>query len=284
MTLTVGDLHLDKKHTATYGDVSIWDNASLETLKALIKEHNPDRVILLGDIFDTAKPPALIYAKFLDAIRYIPKVVILSGNHDLPMLKQETAFAELATVPNIHLVQPNSYMLMDKYEVAIGWCDTQDDFAAVMNDLLDRDDLDYIYVHAGRADWGNDNDNVVTDDMVKRAREVNTTIISGHEHIGYVSDHHIILGSVVPHTIGELGDRYYMLNKDVIKLPEDNRIVITREEPIDIDPDKVYAVRPKKEITVDDIEMAEKDLTIDILEDFWREATKEGFTEELLND
>jgi metallophosphoesterase superfamily enzyme len=64
MTLVLGDLHLDKKHNATYGDVSIWDNASLIKLKELIQEHSPDRIILLGDIFDTAKPPALVYAKF----------------------------------------------------------------------------------------------------------------------------------------------------------------------------------------------------------------------------
>jgi hypothetical protein len=125
---------------------------------------------------------------------------------------------------------------------------------------------------------------VVTDDLAKAAAAANITIISGHEHLGYVSDHHIILGSVVPHTVGELGNRYYMLNTDVLKLPEDSRIVITREEPIDIDPDKVYAVRPKKEITVEDLVMEEKDLTIDILEDFWKEAEKEGFNEELLND
>jgi DNA repair exonuclease SbcCD nuclease subunit len=281
-TLVLGDLHLDKKHNVSYGDASIWDNKSLDILTSLIAEHDVTELILLGDIFDTAKPPSLVFAKFVATIIDVETVFILAGNHDLPMVKQETAFAELDKLPNVLLIQPNNLYFKDDW-VGIGWHDTQEDFEFTMHKVIGTD-AKTIYVHASRADWGNKNDNVVTKDILDEAKKHGHHIVSGHEHTGFIGKGHTILGSVVPHTIGELGDRYYMLNGETIKLPEITDIVITREEPTVIEDDVVYAVRPKKEITLDDISMEEKDLTVDVLADFWNEAEKAGFTKELLND
>ncbi len=278
-TLVIGDLHIGKKHKVTYGDPKLWDEASLIILNQLLIEHTPEKLVLLGDVFDTDKPSALEFAEFVTTVVKVPEVYILSGNHDIAMVKKPIAFAELGELFNV--TKPNEIDIVND-DIFIGWHDTQEKFDASVKLALDSDPK-YLYVHASRNNWGNENDNVITDEHLAMAKDKGTIIVSGHEHTSMVSSNFIFLGSVVPHTISELGPRYVMVDRELREISYPY-IEILREEPEVIDPSKVYAIRPKKEITVEDIVMEEKDLTIDILEDFWQEAEKRGFTKELLND
>ena len=45
------------------------------------------------------------------------------------------------------------------------------------------------------------------------------------------------------------------------------KLVLTREEPINIDPTKVYYVKTNKEVTIDDLKLEEKDLSISFSSD-----------------
>jgi hypothetical protein len=203
------------------------------------------------------------------------------------MLKEDIDFSELAEIDNITVVEPNSnsVMFVNKFGasfIGVGWCDTQSEYEDQMQEAIDASEAgDVIVTHANRVSWDNQNDNSFTDEMYEQLKEKDILVLSGHEHKSRITDRFIHLGSVVPHTIAEIGPRYYWLN-GLSDLDYGDDLILTREEPDIIDPDKVYYIKPKKEVTLDDLKMEEKDLTIDILEDFKAQAIEAGFDEELL--
>jgi DNA repair exonuclease SbcCD nuclease subunit len=284
--LVVGDLHIGKRHKATYGDATVWDERSLDILSDLIDKEKPTRLILAGDVFDTSKPTSLDFAKLVAVLTKVLDVYIIAGNHDLSMIKEDTAFSKLSALSNITIVEPNdsSVMFVDKHGVSylgVGWCSTQTIYEEVMHSTIDAAQVgDIIITHANRVSWQNDNDNSFTDELYERCKEIECLVLSGHEHKSSQTAHFIHLGSVVPHTIAEVGERYYWCD-GLHKIDIGDDIILSRDEPDVIDPDKVYYIRPKKEVTVEDLAMEQKDLTIDILEDFIGQAKEAGFEEEI---
>ena len=293
--LTVGDLHLDKKHKVTYGDPDLWNNRPLDLLVRIIRDESPDVLFLAGDIFDTSRPPALDYSRFIASIAVLDNVFILSGNHDLSMVKEDIAFENLQALPNVTLVEPNTILkevFGDIFSyIGVGWCDTQDKYEEVMTEALNTAVAgDIIVTHANRVKWDNDNDNSFTDAMYELARKNDVLVLSGHEHKHRQSPHFVHLGSICPQTIAELGPKFYhssidgLVEIDHRVTDEDGNgdVILTREDPLLPDEDKCYYVKTTKEITVEDLTMEQKDLTIDILEDFRAEAIKEGFDEKFI--
>lgn len=285
-SIILGDLHHGRKHNATYGDASIWDYKSLNLLKALLIKHNPDQVILSGDVFDNSKPSSLAYSELVSVLVRIPSVWIIAGNHDISKVEESIAFDNIGALDNVNLVRHSSlnHSADHKFNF-IGWQPTQSHYDKAMKFTIEEAmEGTTIVTHCSRVDFGNENDNICTDEHIKLAKAKDIKIISGHEHKSSIGSTFSHIGSVVPHTIAEVGVRYYWLDGKFIELEDDGQLVLTREEPINIDPTKVYYVKTNKEVTIDDLKLEEKDLSIDILEDFWKEATKAGFSKELLND
>lgn len=283
-TLILGDLHHGRKHNCTYGDSKVWDYKSLNILKDLIEQHEPERLILCGDIFDNSKPTALAFSELIVAIAYVRRVIIIAGNHDISKIQEPIAFNTLGDLPNISIVRYGSFAITDDYTF-VGWQPTNTEYIRTLTEVINQTKKNSIIItHASRLDFGNEMDNIVTDDILALAAAKNILIVSGHEHLSSISKNFIHLGSVVPHAISEVGSRYYMLDKELFRIEDDNEIILTRTEPDYIDPNKVYYVKSGKEVTTEDLKLETKDFNIDIVDSFWKEANKLGFTEELLND
>jgi DNA repair exonuclease SbcCD nuclease subunit len=282
--IILGDLHHGRRHKVTYGDPAIWDYKSISILNRLINKHNPDRLVLAGDIFDTSKPTALAYSELAGVIARIPEVIIIAGNHDISRVNEDIAFNNLAAFDNVKLVGIGEYDKFDYNLIAVGWQQTQQFFKDVMTDILTENQNKVIVTHCSRLDFGNENDNILTDELIALAKDNGNVIVSGHEHKAALRGTFNHLGSVVPHSIAEVGTRYYWLNGKFLELPDDGDIILTREEPITINSEKCYYVKPGKEITTEDLLLEEKDLSIDIVSDFWEKAQEAGFKKELLND
>ena len=278
-TLLIGDIHHGRKHNCTYGDCAIWDNKSLKILDQLLNKHEPDRLILAGDVFDSSKPSALAYAELCEVIFQCPNVWIIAGNHDISKVDEKIAFDLIPAFVVAH----DTTKIVDDIGM-IGWHATQGLFNEAMNRML-REDINILVTHCSRVDFGsNEMDNICTDEHIKLAKENGIVIISGHEHKSSLGNNFVHLGSVVPHTIAELGPRYYWLDGEFLKIPVAEDIVLTREEPLNIDPDKCYYIKTGKEVTTEDLKLESKDLTVDIISDFWHEAYKAGFRKEIIND
>lgn len=60
--------------------------AVIDEIVELVGEHSVDLVVLAGDLFDTASPPAeaeaMVYRGLLDMARAGPQVAVIAGNHD----------------------------------------------------------------------------------------------------------------------------------------------------------------------------------------------------------
>ena len=284
-TIIVGDLHLGKKHNVTYGDGKIWDDRSLLILKNIIRDYEPEQLILAGDVFDTSKPTSLVYSELIAVLVEVPAVIIIAGNHDISKVTEDISFNNLKALKNVYLVEYNtaSNSPNDLWNY-IGWQPTQMDYDRVLRSTIEAAaEGAYIITHCSRLDFGNLNDNICTDEHIALAIAKDIKIISGHEHTSSIGSNFAFLGSVVPHTIAEVGPRYIWVDGDFKELPRNEDIILTREEPIEIDPDKVYYVRTGKEVTPEDLKMESKDLSIDIVEDFKKKALEAGFNmEELL--
>jgi len=284
-TVVFGDLHLGRKHNVTYGDASIWDNKSLETVKRLLSVLQPKNLILAGDVFDNSKPSSLAYSQLLAVISHVDNVYIIAGNHDISKITEVIAFDNLKDIgSNIHVIEHDTVETIDNV-IFIGWHVTQTDYAlALTNSIINASEGATIITHCSRLDFGNEMDNICTDKHIDLAKEKGVKIISGHEHKASIGDTFNHLGSVVPHTIAEVGPRYYYYGGKFEEIYNDGSVVLTREEPLSIDPDKVYYVKTSKEVTVEDLKLEEKDLSINIIDDFWQEAKKAGFSKGVLDD
>ena len=93
----------------------------------------------------------------------------------------------------------------------------------------------------------------------------------------------------MPLNIGELGVKYYFSTRDgLVKIDHrvgsdlDDDVILTRKQ-IEPQDDKPIVIRRGK-IKKDDIIMEEKQLTIDIVEDFIKEAVDAGFEEDFVKD
>ena len=116
-------------------------------------------------------------------------------------------------------------------------------------------------------------------------------IISGHEHISkFRKDTLFHLGSIMPMNIGELGKKYYWSSKNgfveidhKVGSNPDNDVILSRK---DIEPqdDKPIYIKKNKEMTSADIKMEQKELDVDILEDFKKEAEAAGFDSEFIKE
>lgn len=172
---------------------------------------------------------------------------------------------------------------------AIGWCDTQTLFEAKITSTLEHMKGKYLFLHAAYNNWDNEMDNVITNDMIKLAKEKDIIMISGHEHVANIRDNMYHLGSIMPLNIGELGVKYYFSTTDgLVDIPHrvgsnlNDDVILTRKE-IEPQGDKPIVIRRGK-IKKDDIVMEEKQLTIDIVEDFVKEAVDAGFEEDFVKE
>jgi len=284
-TIIVGDLHLDKVRKVTYGDPAIWNNRPFDLLQDIIKEEKPDRLILLGDIFDKYRPDSLTVVKFLTILKYVSNVCILEGNHDRPKMEQEYCFQELDKLENITIIPRNTVLNFDLGYYGIGWCDTQEIFTTKLDLLANEIAKDAILcLHCNHSDWQNEMDNYIPKDIIEKLDEKGITIFSGHSHNYFVDKNFINLGSIMPNNIGELGERKYWTDKDGIKdidhlvgKEATNDVILLREEPKVINPDKAYFIKSTTVIDEEDLKLQEKDLQIDIVADFCKEAKYAGF-------
>ena len=292
-TVACGDLHVGKKHKVTYGDPTIWNDLPLKVLSNLIKTEKPTLLILDGDVFDSSRPTALDFARLVSVVAVVDEVYILTGNHDLSMLVEEIAFQHLNNIPNITIIQANEYDYMPDGSIGVGWCDTQEKFEHIMAMAISSAPMGgTIHAHCNRKYWENDNDNSFTDALYEMARDKEIIVYSGHEHTASVSKHFVHLGSVVPQASNQVGDKYYLHNGELKRLPnhasiyeEDQAdLYFLKDEPLNIRDNACYMVRVEKEIKPEDLKLEGKDLTIDIIESFKEAALKEGFSKELLNE
>jgi len=284
--IVIPDIHLDRKFNVTFGDPKIWERKSLELIEGIISESNPDSILFLGDVFNTSHPSFHSIFEFLQVVKG-HNVTVISGNHDIPKTQKKSVMDYLSHYVNVISRNEVTEVWDDNY--AIGWCDTQTLFEAKITTTLEHMKGKYIFLHAAYNNWDNEMDNVITNDMIKLAKEKDIIMISGHEHVANIRDNMYHLGSIMPLNIGELGVKYYFSTTDgLVNIPHrvgsslNDDVILTRKE-IEPQGDKPIVIRRGK-IKKDDIVMEEKQLTIDIVEDFVKEAVDAGFEEDFVKD
>jgi len=286
----VADLHSDKKRRVTYGDPNIWSKKPLQILHKIIEDTKPEKLVLLGDVFDTSTPDSLSFASFVIEIIDIPEVWIIEGNHDRPKVEKEYAFQKLDELPNVTIVPKNTLVKLWNGNWGIGWCDTQDVFVSKVKEAINRAPGSKLCLHCNWDDWGNENDNAMTPNLYKQIKDYGITVLAGHEHAFHKEENFIHLGAVMPMTIAELGDKYYYLDNELVKIEhkvgttEDCDVLLLREEPNEILEGKAYYIKTGKEVSIEDVQMEAKDLKVDILKDFLSAAIKAGFEPDLLKE
>jgi len=288
--IIIGDEHLDKVRKVTYGNADIWNNKPFEITKSIIDFEKPTRIIFLGDIFDKYKPDSLSTVKFISMIKDIDTYII-EGNHDRPKMNQPYCFEELDTLSNITIIKRNTISNFAPKFYGIGWCDTQEIFVSKLELLLDEiEEESILCLHCNHSDWRNEMDNYIPENIINQFSALNVTIFAGHDHSHFAIKNFISLGSVIPNNIGEIGEKKYWSSKTGLvtidtkvgnSLKDD--VILLRKEPFDIDPNKAYYIKTKNAIEQDDLKLEEKNLHIDILEDFTTEAIKAGFDLEYVN-
>ena len=285
-TVIIPDLHLDRNFNVTFGDPKIWETKALQLVKHIISESNPDKLLFLGDVFNTSHPSFHSIFEFLEVVKDYD-VTVISGNHDIPKTQKKSVMDYLSKYVNIISKNEVTEVWDDNY--AIGWCDTQTMFSAKINATLDHMKGKYLFLHAAYNNWDNEMDNVITNDMIKLAKKKGIIMISGHEHISNIRDNMYHLGSIMPMNIGELGVKYYFSTIDGLVTIDhkvgselDNDVILVRE-PIDPQGDKPIVIK-KGKIKQSDIIMEEKQLTIDIIDDFVKEAVEAGFDENFVKE
>ena len=287
--IAIPDLHLDKNFNVTYGDSKIWARKPLELIKSILDKENPDKVIFLGDIFNTCQPSYHSVFKFLQAIDGYEDCSVLAGNHDIPKTKVSSVMDYISDYMTV--VQPNQVLELHPTYYGIGWCDTQDLFEEKLSNIIIQDTCSIVFVHGAYNNWENEMDNVVTDQLIKLAKANNVKIISGHEHISkFRKDTLYHLGSIMPMNIGELGKKYYWSSVNgfveinhKVGSTLDNDVVLIRKE-VDPQGDKPVYIKKNKEVSADDIKMEAKELDVDILEDFKKEAESAGFDNDFIKE
>ena len=290
----IGDLHCDRKRKTTYGDSALWDNRVFDILQDIVSSEQPELLVLLGDIFDSYKPDSISVTKLLAILAKVPKVVILEGNHDRPKNTEiEYVFQHLSYLENIYTAKANSILSIEN-QFALGWHSNQSLFEESLEKLLTNTLIDtFVYLHCNTDDFGNQNDNYISDDFRERLTEAGATIFTGHDHSFKQVGSLINLGALIPNTIAELGPKYYWSStKGLVEiehkisgdLADSSALVyLLREEPTVTDIDKAYYVKPSKEIVKEDLTLQSKNLGINILEDLTIEAVKAGFEESFIN-
>ena len=287
-TIYVADLHSDKKRKVTYGNASIWNKKPLQILRAIIRESNPEKLVLLGDVFDTAVPDSLSFASFVIEIIDVQEVWIIEGNHDRPKLEKEYAFQKLNELPNVTIVPKNTLLKMWDGNYGIGWCDTQEIFESKVKEAIKIGPASKLCLHCNWDDWGNEMDNAMTPQLYRAIQKAGILVLAGHEHAFHQEDNFIHLGAVMPMTIAEIGPKYFYRDDKLVQIDHkvgatnDCEVLLLREEPDEIIEGKAYYVKTGKEVTIEDIQMEAKDLKVDILSDFVQAAKKAGFEEGLL--
>jgi len=283
-TMIIGDLHIGKKHRTTYGDPTIWDNAALKILEELLQKEDPTELILAGDVFDSSEPTALDLMKLISVTTRVPLVYIVAGNHDIPMLKKDTAFSRLEILEYIFLIKANQSYIGENFSI-VAWQDTQQLFLEAMKECIHKTpEKGTIIAHCNRKYWDNDNDNSFTDELYNLAAAKDIIIYSGHEHSASISKNFVHLGSVVPQAINQIGKRYYVINNTLKEVPQADKVHLLYEEPINLLEGHCYYVKTSKDVTIKDLKLEEKDINIDIIASFKQAALKEGFTEELIDE
>ena len=295
-SLALGDLHIGRKHKVTYGDPLIWDLLSLNVLGEMIAKYHPKTLILTGDVFDSSRPTALDFARLVSVIVSIPRVIILTGNHDLSMVTEEIAFQHLGSLENVELVQANTYSNLGWNTYGVGWCDTQELFEKTMAMAIEEaSEYGTIFAHCNRKYWENDNDNSFTDALYDLASEKHVMIVSGHEHQSSQSKSFVHLGSLVPQASNQLNTKLAMVTDDTgwkfENVPnyattyeaDDALLYFLKEEPLAARENCCIMVKPEKEVKPEDLKLEGKDLTIDIIDSFRSAAVTEGFSKELID-
>ena len=284
--IIIPDIHLDRKFNVTFGDPTIWEKKSLELIKHIIDESNPDQILFLGDVFNTSHPSFHSIFEFLEVVKG-HDVTVISGNHDIPKTQKKSVMDYLSKY--VKVISRNEVTEVWDNNYAIGWCDTQSLFEAKINATLEHMKGEYLFLHAAYNNWDNEMDNVITNDMIKLAKKKDVIMISGHEHVSNIRDNMYHLGSIMPLNIGELGVKYYFSTTDgLITIDHkvgsdlDDDVILVREM-IDPQGDKPIVVK-KGKIKSSDIVMEEKQLEIDIIDDFIKEAIDAGFEEEFVKE
>ncbi len=287
--IAIPDLHLDRSFNVTYGNQAIWQNKPFQLIEGILAKEitSPkDEVIFLGDVFNTTHPSFHSIFKFLSLISPY-NVTIMSGNHDVPKTRIQSVMDYLHDY--VKIVDRNSVEeVCSNNMYAIGWCDTQSMFKAKLEATLEHINDTTIFLHASYPGYDNEMDNCVTNELIKLAKSKNVKLISGHEHThNVIKDTLYHLGAIMPMNIAELGDKYYWTSENILNLIDhsigedlSNDIILCRTD-IGAQGDKPVTIRPKK-VEAKDIELEEKELSIDILEDFKEEANKEGFDEDFI--
>ena len=286
--LVIGDIHEGKKHRVTYGDPKIWDKASLEILQLVLEKEEPSIVILAGDLFDNSNPSAMDLVRLASCFDPSVLVIPLAGNHDIPKVTGEQLFYDLDTALQWEPVNYNDYkikVLNGAHFGFIAWHETQQYFEQQMEALLRRlPEGSVVVAHCNRKYWENDNDNAFTDELYDLAAAKDILVLSGHEHKASVSPNFIHLGSIVPHAINQVGPRYYWIDGELKELPQHEKVHLLTEEPMIMNSDSCYYIKPQKEVTVDDLKLEAKDLTVDVIASFIEAAIKEGFEKEFIDE
>jgi len=290
--IAIPALHLDKKYNVTYGSAQIWADKPLQLIKAIIRKERPDKILFLGDIFNTSHPSFHSIFNFLLTVKKY-NVSVISGNHDIPKTDKKSVMDYIAKY--VHVISHNDIDKVYSNMYAIGWCDTQRLFEAKLKATIEHTKGDHIFLHAGYNNWDNEMDNVVTDSLIKKAKLKNIKLISGHEHISnIVQDTLFHTGAIMPMNIGELGKKFYWTSTKGLKLIDhkvgtsltQDDVILCRIEPQNIEnyPEKCIQVKTNKPTQTSDLKLVEKELTIDILEDFTKEAIKNGFDENFITE
>ena len=290
----IGDLHCDRKRKTTYGDSSLWDNRVFDILQDIVSSEQPELLVLLGDIFDSYKPDSISVTKLLAILAKVPKVVILEGNHDRPKNTEiEYVFQHLDYLDNLYTAKANSILSIEN-QFALGWHSNQSLFEDSLEKLLTNNLVDtFVYLHCNTDDFGNQNDNYISDDFRERLTEAGAIIFTGHDHSFKQLGSLINLGALIPNTIAELGPKYYWssikglvaIDHKIVGDLDDSKalVYLLREEPTITDIDKAYYVKPSKEVVKEDLTLQSKNLGINIIEDLTIEAFKAGFEESFIN-
>jgi len=216
-------------------------------------------------------------------------VSVISGNHDIPKTRKKSVMDYLSKYVHVIFNNDMDEVFPDAY--AIAWCDTQSRFEAKLKATIKHTKGNVIFLHAAYNNWENEMDNVVTDKIIDLAREKSIKLISGHEHVHNIKKDTLYhLGSISPMNIGELGPKYYWSSEDGLKKINhkigkglSNDIILTDEDPGPQGKKPVYVKAGKTTIS-SELVMEDRELTIDVLDDFKAEAVKNGFDKDFMEE
>lgn len=202
--LLLSDLHLglSRKTGTTPVSMRDYEDWQFNHLEIQLTKANDD-ILILGDLFDSANVRLDVVWRFYNLVKRLDlRGYIVAGNHDLPKdTTQMSSFQFLAKLleashPQLRAITEPHYLAADVQ--IIPHLPTQERF----NKALEASTASILLTHCNYDNFfATEKDHSLN--MTKEQAGKFDLVISGHEHTHRKEDNVIMLGSLLPTSVGE---------------------------------------------------------------------------------